>query len=870
MATWSDINALSEQLQKVQSAKSGIRIQERTWVDILNQTLKLIPEFKLIPCLDGRTYLTEEELLREIADELDAHDGRISISELESMLNIDSYTIENIYSKLNDDDSYSQVLSCFADLITEDYLKNIALTIKDILEDKGFVDIGEIMRVYNLPLNLTAQIMSNPKFKIRTRKDNEIYYTDEYISMHKARVRGHLSACLSPVQINKLSIKLNISERLMVTMIDNLISSGDLNGSFGPGKTSYVPQCFSSSQSSYIQNFYRDNRFVEFALLRKFGVNDPPSFCKNQLQDSRIFGETIISGSLLSQIQNGIDEGFNDQTWLETQPYFPIGLRNSDMEAILVHILQGKSARILNESAFICTQSLLDTSLEACDDFLKSLAEKVAHDNAKLVKSLKLEIQSSTGKKSQKVASSSSKGSGVGGYGAREIKTKNTKKKYHTKQSKNGGNSDEDDFEEVSIDLSTYLIADSVIEQIKKKLPIQLPPELLECIEEELRPSLLQKLATYAQSVVLQGSEVVPKKQDFVKVSEEMNNTIQAIFAYEHGLEYFEDCPLLQDKLLNHLLRTQCSMILNQTLCHLLVFYNINLNELFESKAVPKQKPKRGTKKTKSKKQKDDWSSDDEPSSQTKAGGGSGQDDSSDNGYVKIDQSEVDEGKPANPDPEELTPELRTQIVERIKNVNRPETKRLATELILLCQLVKSQQTYESKPLDKYLAALEYAAVDCLGMQLPFLYLFQQDPKRKQKAAKMRSVELMVQVETQLQEAFDQLDKDPPTAYAQISLTSACLFAQVLAGGWPICATGKLVPDLNKWIANRLTNGPSTAGAKFLAEQNAGELALTLTQIVVALVRGDREESLLKSAQDTAHSIKTIVLQCRKLVSNIK
>ncbi|CAG2120426.1 unnamed protein product, partial [Medioppia subpectinata] len=75
---WEDVKRLAADFQRTQLSETLLRLSERNCVEIMKRLI----EMKLLDVIftsDGKEYITEEHLLREIEDELFSAGGRISL-----------------------------------------------------------------------------------------------------------------------------------------------------------------------------------------------------------------------------------------------------------------------------------------------------------------------------------------------------------------------------------------------------------------------------------------------------------------------------------------------------------------------------------------------------------------------------------------------------------------------------------------------------------------------------------------------------------------------------------------------------------------------------------------------------------------------
>lgn len=93
-----EIRRLQEAFRQAQAVSSSNRLSERNCVEIVNK-IKQLGLLVLLNSLDGKEYITPARLEREVLDELYIHKGRISVSELQIALSVNSVHIESAISK---------------------------------------------------------------------------------------------------------------------------------------------------------------------------------------------------------------------------------------------------------------------------------------------------------------------------------------------------------------------------------------------------------------------------------------------------------------------------------------------------------------------------------------------------------------------------------------------------------------------------------------------------------------------------------------------------------------------------------------------------------------------------------------------------
>ncbi|KAL7630219.1 UNVERIFIED_CONTAM: hypothetical protein RMT77_019639 [Armadillidium vulgare] len=145
---WDEIKRLAADFQRAQLSSSLQKLSERNCVEIIN---KLI-EQKLIEVYytsNGKEYITPSHLLKEIKDELYVHKGRVSLTDLSSIIGVGLNAIER---KANDLVQFDNKINCvLGELVTESYLDSLAEEVNEKLQQNGSITIAEIAKLYDLP-----------------------------------------------------------------------------------------------------------------------------------------------------------------------------------------------------------------------------------------------------------------------------------------------------------------------------------------------------------------------------------------------------------------------------------------------------------------------------------------------------------------------------------------------------------------------------------------------------------------------------------------------------------------------------------------------------------------------------------------------
>ncbi|KAH9591471.1 E3 UFM1-protein ligase 1, partial [Schistosoma haematobium] len=173
---------------------------------------------------DGRSYLTRNELDKEIRDEVEAHSGRITLTELASNLDVDFDIIESRVTELITLDAQNKspcrLISIPSEVVNSSYVRRVAHEILDRLEEHGQTSIGELTVIFNLPTTFLSSIMQEYQSTLfHVHKYGEKYFTDTFLNATKAKIRGYFTGVIRPVTLSSVASKLQVPENLINSIV---------------------------------------------------------------------------------------------------------------------------------------------------------------------------------------------------------------------------------------------------------------------------------------------------------------------------------------------------------------------------------------------------------------------------------------------------------------------------------------------------------------------------------------------------------------------------------------------------------------------------------------------------------------------------
>lgn len=197
------------------AATNIYRLSERNCVEIIMK----LTEKKLLDVIftnDGKEYVTPQHLAKEIKDELYIHGGRVNLTDLANILNVDLSQISKTAGDIEKHDKGLKII--LGQLIDRSYIAKIADEINDKLNQNGFISISDLTLSYDLPAeflqSLIEKELGKTIFGKQDTQDPRIFYNQGYIARNEAKVRGALSAITKPTPISAVLGQCSVPERI--------------------------------------------------------------------------------------------------------------------------------------------------------------------------------------------------------------------------------------------------------------------------------------------------------------------------------------------------------------------------------------------------------------------------------------------------------------------------------------------------------------------------------------------------------------------------------------------------------------------------------------------------------------------------------
>lgn len=370
---------------------------------------------------DGKEYLTGDQLTREIENELYAAGGRVAISELVGLLNVDYSHIEAKAHQLVRTASGGEAVSLVLEqLISRDFKDALAAEIDLHLQEAGTVAVSELSKSYDLPAEFLLNLLEerlDVLVKGKLDREARVLYTHDYLARFEAKVIGVFSALTRPIALQTVVNRYGIAEKILTgkgSFIHSSISisicfylltsvlSGPLSATLetllsrrrilgtvsGP---TFIPEVYSKTQQEYVVSFYKHNRYLDYSTLAKLGISNGRAFLEKKFgggggtNSSSSSSELIylnqcaVDRLLAFQIETTAEEVVASGSFAHLLDILPSVLTAADAELLIRRTLETGGNKALLEQCVL----LEDDGILVSRQFLERAKEFFAEERQK-------------------------------------------------------------------------------------------------------------------------------------------------------------------------------------------------------------------------------------------------------------------------------------------------------------------------------------------------------------------------------------------------------------------------------------------------------------------------------------------------------
>lgn len=597
---WDEIKRLASDFQKAQLTTSLQRLSERNCVEVVSLLIEK-GLLEVIYTTDGKEYLTQAHLKQEVRDEMFVRGGRVNLVDLTKALNVDFEKVQVMAEQIVAEDR--SVKFILGQLIEQFYLERVASEINEKLAQVGEINVADLTVQYDLPADfiLNNIILRHLNKTIMGKQDSSnanIFFTQSYVARSKAKVRGALAAITKPTPVSAILAQCGIPDRLFNLLVNEVATLGSVT-SRTPGAF-YIPHIYTKTQIEWVQNFYRQNGYLEHDSVAGLGVTDVKNFIVNQLSNEKIvhLKKCSVGEKLIEQVASSLEECISTNTYLDVSTVLPSIMSDEDVEQLLTIVLTGPMQKqVLIFGSTILTTKFIDDIIKPCYEIATENAKKSVDSGTyqqymaeKMMKHQDVvpdkESSESKGDKRDERRKKAAGGKAGGGAQGRETKTKSTKK--HTRGHRgNASDSDEDvgpaekntggkkGGKEASIELITA-------KDISKVLHGGLEEEGLEDLAKQLAQHYYPQFSKLALAKAQELYEISlhqnnqNRRQTHANLQDKLNNLYNDIRLYEKGIKLL---PVdIQPQLVKYLLKSLGTDFCNEIFFYVAAECNLNSN----------------------------------------------------------------------------------------------------------------------------------------------------------------------------------------------------------------------------------------------------------------------------------------------------
>eukprot|EP01052_Picozoa_sp_SAG31_P000785 SAG31_NODE_23_length_33717_cov_17.863585_5_plen_820_part_00 len=327
------ISALQKKLFEVQQGKSVNRLNEANIVELVTA---LIENGLVELIISGQGYITPKQLDIEIKDEVLVHGGRVSLTDVQSTIRVDPATIDDAVEKVLAADPRKLVLEQ-GELVADYYLDDVASEVNQELQEEGQITLSKIAGRYNFSADFMASQMGGRLSTIIDGKMEHggVLYTSAFMDRHLAKMRGIFSAVTSACSIGDMRSTFALQDSLVPKQLNTLVKTGRIKGSFQAGRGLYTPAINSVAQEKTLEDFYRQNGFVDYSMIADLEIKAPAKYAAKKFTDGIGLYTCHCNQQLLKRLEGDVEEAIEIGGWVDVGAIVPVQFEQSDVTKLI-------------------------------------------------------------------------------------------------------------------------------------------------------------------------------------------------------------------------------------------------------------------------------------------------------------------------------------------------------------------------------------------------------------------------------------------------------------------------------------------------------------------------------------------------------
>ncbi|KAF9544107.1 hypothetical protein EC957_012402 [Mortierella hygrophila] len=320
--------------------KGQATLSEDACGDLIHSLTRLGYLSNIATSLDGKSFITHDQLDTDILSLLDRRSGRVSVLDLPRALNANSSDIQDRIQALIRARP-GRIFHIQDELVKLEYLQEMTSQLNEELAQRGFLTALEVSRKYKFGIDFVRQFLKDRVGSTIPGQcdsvDRGLVVAPWFHEQEKAALLKALHQLKEPTSLASLRAKNVVQEQLMYGLCDTLAKETGLPGTFkGVGdQGTFVPQPYEQQQSDWIETFFKNNGFIELDAVKKHGVADPKAYMQANHPTAFLLETHAVKESIWSIIDASVEDTIANLSWIDVKPLVPSPLTKEDISRLL-------------------------------------------------------------------------------------------------------------------------------------------------------------------------------------------------------------------------------------------------------------------------------------------------------------------------------------------------------------------------------------------------------------------------------------------------------------------------------------------------------------------------------------------------------
>ncbi|KAF9090232.1 hypothetical protein BGX29_011574 [Mortierella sp. GBA35] len=346
-AIWKTLFGQADNPEDLQGPAS---LSEEACGDLIHSLAHLGYLCDIATSLDGRAFITHDQLDSDILAQLDKRNGRVSVLDLPRVLNANSSDIQDRLQGLIRSRP-GRIFHIQDEVVKLEYLQDMTNELIQDLAQRGFLTALEVSRKYKFGIDFVRQFLKDRVESTIPGQwdtvDRGLVVAPWFHDQQKATLLKVLHQLNEPTSLASLRAKNVVQEQLMYGLCDTLAKDTGLPGTFkGVGEQgTFVPHPYEQQQTEWIETFFKNNGFIELDAVKKRGVADPKAYMQTNHPTALILETHAVKESIWSIVDASVEDTIANLSWIDTKiPVAPeqdpslTGLNGgSPQETLVIH-----------------------------------------------------------------------------------------------------------------------------------------------------------------------------------------------------------------------------------------------------------------------------------------------------------------------------------------------------------------------------------------------------------------------------------------------------------------------------------------------------------------------------------------------------